>query len=190
MYRSKLFTNGTARISRISETKESKTKESDCMEYNKIKTGENTLNKLLKFIISKYFQLYIIIKSIIHTRTEFEGQKYKNETVSKFIKKYIIYFPLVLEIYYIMNHILMVKMWILMNILCTFLFMYNILTTNNINDGIFHICMNDVDKLGLLCIILGIGMIIIYASEIGILTFLLIIYLINRTSKNFYNFGI
>ena len=130
------------------------------------------------------------------------------------LKKNIIYFPLVLEIYYILFHVLVVRVWMLLNFILTLMYMYNKLcqggnhhSLSHLNDMIPDKCSDDkkcdrdaenihtqvpihyIKKIACVSIISGMGLLVFYSNHIGPFALPLIIHLINRTSKNIFNIG-
>lgn len=105
------------------------------------------------------------------------------------IKGYLQYVPLVLELYFMMFHIFVVRVWILMNFACTALYMYDNLTESNVNQRVIPIGFNELRKFASFVIGSGIVLMIFFTRSVGFFTLPLMIYLINRTAKNIFNKG-
>ena len=103
--------------------------------------------------------------------------------------EFLRYIPLVFELYFILFHIFIVRMWILMNFICTVLYMYDNLTEFDIIHRTIPIGINEIKKLASFVIGSGIVIMLFFTQSDGFFTLPVMIYLINRTSKNIFNKG-
>jgi len=105
------------------------------------------------------------------------------------IKGYVQYIPLALELYCMMFHVFIIRVWIMMNFVCTVLYMYDNLSESDIDQRVIPVGIWEIRKLASFIIGTGIGMMICFTQTVGFFTLPLIMYLINRTSKNIFNKG-
>lgn len=100
------------------------------------------------------------------------------------LKNNIGYFLLAYELYSILFHDLMVKLWIIANTICTFMFMYNNLSDPNIRKRFLPIGDREIKLFSGITIGAGIVLLLFFSTSIGTMTIPLILYLIHRTAKN------
>ncbi len=98
---------------------------------------------------------------------------------------YLVFTPLFMEVYYMLFHVLVVRLWLFANFCCSLLHMYDNLSES----GSRWITEYEIKRYAMACVGSGILLIIFFANSIGILAIPLIIYLINRTLKNIFNRG-
>lgn len=103
------------------------------------------------------------------------------------MKKYMRYIFLMLEIYLMIFDVLMVKLWLILNFVCTLLNVYMALEENNCDDkkmiNIFHIYV-----LAFTCIIMGGFLLLFSTSYISFLSLIMVIYLMIRLIINMSGF--
>jgi len=104
------------------------------------------------------------------------------------LMRYMKYVPLVVEIYLIIFNILIAKLWFMMNILCTVLFIYVNLNEND--KKIVPINKYHINIFAIVCIATGIMMILFCVQKISIISLAMIIYLISRMTKNIFGLGL
>lgn len=105
------------------------------------------------------------------------------------IKQFLQYVPLILELYFVMFHVFAVRVWILINFACTVLYMYDNLTESAIDQRVIPVGINELKKLAIFVIGSGLVMMIFFTKTLGFFTLPLMIYLMNRTTKNIFNKG-
>jgi len=100
------------------------------------------------------------------------------------LKDNIGYFLLAFELYSILFQDLMVKLWVIANTICTFMFMYNNLSDPNIRKRFLHIGDREIKLFSGITIGTGIVLLLFFSTSIGTLMIPFILYLIHRTAKN------
>lgn len=109
-------------------------------------------------------------------------------TPEKYIK-YTQFIPLVFEFYFMMFHIFMVRMWFMMNFACTALYMYDNLSESDTTNRVIPVEISEIRKFASFVIGSGVVMMCFFTTSVGFFTLPLMIYLINRTSKNIFGKG-
>ena len=107
------------------------------------------------------------------------------------VMRYMKYVPLVVEIYLLIFGALIIKLWCMMNLLCTILFMNTQLIENNQKVNLIN--THHINVLAILCVVTGTMLIIFCVQNISIISLVMIIYLIyliNRTTKDIFGLGL
>lgn len=115
-------------------------------------------------------------------------------------KEWILYIVLILEFYCMLYHAFIMRIWILLNFMCTCFYMYEILCGFSppdfpwenrealvVFDKAKHpgpIYREWIKKVSLGVIISGVFLLVFFTNTIGITTIPLMLYLINRTIRN------
>jgi hypothetical protein len=116
-------------------------------------------------------------------------KKFRSHVKSSCVKNYVKYIPFLFEIYAIIFHDFIVRIWVIMNFMCSLLHVYNDLCEPCGKGTIISIHRDNIKKLASIVIGLGLILITIFARTVGILSIPFLFYLINRTSKNIFNRG-
>jgi hypothetical protein len=109
---------------------------------------------------------------------------------NKKITSLFIYFPLIFEIYCMLFHTFIVRLWIFINFVCTGLYMYDDLSDLDVKNRFFPIRKNHIKKFSAGVIGIGCALLFLSIGTVGFTTIPLMIYLINRTTKNAFGKGI
>lgn len=131
----------------------------------------------------------------IETKTDTKSKKTTGIDVDTLVlqqglKNNMGYLFLAFEIYSMLFHYTLVRFWIFANFVVTLLHMYNILSDPNIKKRLLPIGTPEIKKYSGCVIILGV-LLLFFATSAGIsmLTIPLILYLLNRTTKNVFGRG-
>jgi uncharacterized membrane protein len=134
--------------------------------------------------------IFCMIHEQVRTRlipriTEYFKDNHENIGTMIYVSygNYLIYIPLFMEFYYMLFHVLIIRLWLFANFCCSLLCMYN-----NLNESDSNL-RNNVKKFASLCVGSGTVLLIIFGNSMGLFVIPLIIYLINRTLKNVFNKG-
>jgi hypothetical protein len=88
-----------------------------------------------------------------------------------------------------MFHTMIIRLWILMNLTCTLLCVYDNLGDKIVKNRLFPVCMNNIKKLASVCIGCGAVLVLLFTKTVGFFALPLILYLINRTCRNVFDKG-
>ena len=147
----------------------------------------------IRDIAKKYMEpaeIYIctFIRSII-TSNYGENAKFDGLMIITSIKNNIGFLMLGTEIYYLFCHIYIVKLWIFLNLLSTFLMMYYTLNISDQHNQLSTFSIDDIKRYSATVIGFGIIIIIFFTKNVGMLSIFVIMYLINRTLSNIFKRG-
>jgi hypothetical protein len=156
------------------------------IETSNVFNGIN-MNSIITFLTITFFQLRLVLYSII--MYIYERCTKFNINSSTQVMSLIIYFPLIFEIYCMLFHTFIVRLWIFINFFCTGLHMYDNLSNPDIKTRLIPIGKSHVKKFSAGVISTGCALLLLSTGTVGFTTIPLIIYLINRTAKNVFGKG-
>lgn len=132
------------------------------------------------------FVLCSIVMYVYDNCTKININTYSNKKITCLF----IYFPLIFEIYCMLFHTFIVRLWIFINFVCTGLHMYDDLSDPDTKNRFIPIGKNQIKKFSAGVIGTGAALLLLSTGTVGIMTIPLMIYLINRTTKNVFGKGI
>jgi hypothetical protein len=154
---------------------------------NNVDASINAVNDYMKMILSVLLSIYTYVMTFI---MPFALQFFKEGDIMKFqnmmisLRDYVIYVPILFEIYCLLFHTTMVRIWFMLNLSCTILKIYDDLCEDNPEKRLFKINQEQIKNLAKVSIGCGVAMLVLATSTVGFMTFPLMLYLINRTAKN------
>ena len=175
-----------------SNTKKSKNtmKETSIDNTDLLKTVFNKSFDFLSTLIKQIYSITYPYLNDIYKKTSDKSDSCDSSKKNTLIQKnFIQYIPLIFELYFMMFHIFIVRLWIMLNFACTAIYMYNNVTDIDIKKRAIPVGLTDIKKFASFVIAYGILLMVFFTSSIGFICFPLMIYLINRTSKNILKMG-
>ena len=110
----------------------------------------------------------------------------KPEYISQ-AKEILFYFPLIFEVYCILFHSLIVKLWFLSNFILTWLHIYDSLSDSDVNNETKSIKKNYIKKTAVGVIGFGFFLLLVFTSVVGITSVPLMLYTMFRTYNNIFS---
>ena len=108
--------------------------------------------------------------SLIPWTTEYFQKNHKNFATIYYVSygNYLVYVPLFMELYYMLFHMLIVRIWLFANFCCSLLYMYDNLNDTN-DEKLLWITNKDIKKLASVCVGSGALLLILFANSTGII---------------------
>jgi hypothetical protein len=133
-----------------------------------------------------YYTLYPMINDMYNSKKSYSLTNLNNSfsVITKFIKTNYYCLPLFFELYFVIYHVFIVRLWIVSNLLCTVLFMYDKLSDQNFDKRMLPIKTSFIKNFTIFVIVFGIVLVIYFMMNIDFLMVFLFSYLITRSYKN------
>ncbi|VBB18848.1 hypothetical protein YASMINEVIRUS_1380 [Yasminevirus sp. GU-2018] len=157
---------------------------------------------LLPIVMNAYSSYFVNSKTGSKNESKSEGKRSKKTETSvsslpaslknldiNLVKNNVGYLFLAFEVYSILFHNFLVRVWILANFVATVLYMYNTLSDPDIKKRFVPIGTPEVKKYSGAVVVLGAMLLLFFTTSVGMFTIPLILYLLNRTTKNVFGRG-
>lgn len=170
-------------------------KESKKMHHKVKKVGNNQnqneaikeyLNTAMSFCMTLFSGLQTILTPILGSLKD-KCEKHVSIDLGMFARNFQCVF-IVIEVLIIMFHSsFMVRMWVLMNLSCAFLFMYNELSDKSVKNRLLPIRETDIKTISSTAIASGMCIVLFFTTTLGFFSLPSVLFAMNRTWSRFSN---